>query len=266
MTSFHHGLIARILSLLLVCSLTAASFGSAAQARFISPDTLDPTLPGVGTNRYAYAANDPINKSDPNGHIAFLAPAIGWACAGGGCEAVAMAILGIATGTAIGVATFGNTLANEEATPEDQEQGPRSLTTEEVKAFSEAGKSSSKGGRTEAGRAAEKHGSRAGSAFPQTHGVAADINKQGQRTLDDILNDPGSTVSVDEAGRITVTAPDGRGAQFRPDGKFKGFREPDDPRLSKEHQQQQQNTTKKSLDSDHSEGHDSANTTHTMKP
>ena len=28
----------------------------------------DPTLPGVGTNRYAYAGNDPINKSDPSGH------------------------------------------------------------------------------------------------------------------------------------------------------------------------------------------------------
>jgi hypothetical protein len=36
--------------------------------RFISPDDWDPTLPGVGTNRYAYAANDPVNKADPNGH------------------------------------------------------------------------------------------------------------------------------------------------------------------------------------------------------
>jgi hypothetical protein len=36
--------------------------------RFISPDDWDPTLPAVGTNRYAYAGNDPINKSDPNGH------------------------------------------------------------------------------------------------------------------------------------------------------------------------------------------------------
>jgi RHS repeat-associated protein len=36
--------------------------------RFISPDDWNPTLEGVGTNRYAYAANDPINKSDPNGH------------------------------------------------------------------------------------------------------------------------------------------------------------------------------------------------------
>lgn len=25
-------------------------------------------MPGVGTNRYAYSENDPINKSDPNGH------------------------------------------------------------------------------------------------------------------------------------------------------------------------------------------------------
>jgi RHS repeat-associated protein len=37
-------------------------------ARFISPDWLDPTKPGVGMNRYAYAANDPVNKSDPGGN------------------------------------------------------------------------------------------------------------------------------------------------------------------------------------------------------
>ncbi|MFY0610813.1 MAG: VCBS repeat-containing protein [Hyphomicrobiaceae bacterium] len=36
--------------------------------RFVSPDWWDPDLPGVGTNRYAYSANDPVNKSDPNGH------------------------------------------------------------------------------------------------------------------------------------------------------------------------------------------------------
>lgn len=38
-------------------------------ARFISPDPMDPTLQGVGTNRYAYSENDPINKSDPSGHL-----------------------------------------------------------------------------------------------------------------------------------------------------------------------------------------------------
>ncbi|MFZ5791054.1 MAG: RHS repeat-associated core domain-containing protein [Pseudomonadota bacterium] len=36
--------------------------------RFIQPDTYDPTLEGVGVNRYAYSFNDPINKADPNGH------------------------------------------------------------------------------------------------------------------------------------------------------------------------------------------------------
>ena len=36
--------------------------------RFISPDDWDPTLEGVGTNRYAYAQNDPVNKADNNGH------------------------------------------------------------------------------------------------------------------------------------------------------------------------------------------------------
>jgi RHS repeat-associated protein len=35
---------------------------------FTSPDWLDPPIPGVGTNRYAYAANDPVNKLDPGGN------------------------------------------------------------------------------------------------------------------------------------------------------------------------------------------------------
>ena len=40
-----------------------------ADAIFKSPDTLDPNIQGVGTNRYAYAGNDPVNKSDPSGHV-----------------------------------------------------------------------------------------------------------------------------------------------------------------------------------------------------
>lgn len=36
---------------------------------FVSPDTWDVLLPGVGTNRYAYADNDPVNKADRNGHF-----------------------------------------------------------------------------------------------------------------------------------------------------------------------------------------------------
>lgn len=37
-------------------------------ARFISPDWFDPWQAGVGTNRYSYSENDPVNKSDPSGH------------------------------------------------------------------------------------------------------------------------------------------------------------------------------------------------------
>ena len=36
-------------------------------ARFLNPDPLNPTASGVGTNRYAYSGNDPINGSDPSG-------------------------------------------------------------------------------------------------------------------------------------------------------------------------------------------------------
>jgi RHS repeat-associated protein len=36
--------------------------------RFLTPDWWDPWQQGVDINRYAYAANDPVNMSDPNGH------------------------------------------------------------------------------------------------------------------------------------------------------------------------------------------------------
>ncbi|MEE1611405.1 RHS repeat-associated core domain-containing protein [Microvirga sp. CF3016] len=44
-----------------------ARYYDPALGRFLSPDSLDPTLPGVGTNRYAYALNNPINVADPGG-------------------------------------------------------------------------------------------------------------------------------------------------------------------------------------------------------
>ena len=37
-------------------------------AIFIQPDWWEVNNPGVGTNRYAYSHNDPINKFDPNGN------------------------------------------------------------------------------------------------------------------------------------------------------------------------------------------------------
>jgi hypothetical protein len=55
--------LAAITALLLCLSTTAPS-----QARFVTPDTWDPWMEGVDINRYVYGNNDPINKSDPNGH------------------------------------------------------------------------------------------------------------------------------------------------------------------------------------------------------
>lgn len=39
---------------------------------FTQSDWWDPTIPGVGTNRYIYSHGDPVNFSDRNGHIAPL--------------------------------------------------------------------------------------------------------------------------------------------------------------------------------------------------
>ncbi|MBI4924142.1 MAG: hypothetical protein HY834_20595 [Devosia nanyangense] len=46
-----------------------ARYYDAVLGRFLQPDWWDASEPGVGTNRYAYAANDPINGSDRNGHL-----------------------------------------------------------------------------------------------------------------------------------------------------------------------------------------------------
>lgn len=56
----------RILQQFILTALFAA-FASQASAMFISPDPMNPTHPGVGTNRYAYSHGDPINMSDPSG-------------------------------------------------------------------------------------------------------------------------------------------------------------------------------------------------------
>jgi RHS repeat-associated protein len=46
-----------------------ARYYDGVDGRFLTPDWFDPDQVGVDFNRYAYSGNDPINFSDPNGHI-----------------------------------------------------------------------------------------------------------------------------------------------------------------------------------------------------
>lgn len=39
---------------------------------FLQPDWFEVTMAGVGTNRYAYSFNDPVNLKDPNGNELFI--------------------------------------------------------------------------------------------------------------------------------------------------------------------------------------------------
>jgi len=39
---------------------------------FLQPDWFEVTKQSVGTNRYAYSANDPVNAMDPSGNDAVL--------------------------------------------------------------------------------------------------------------------------------------------------------------------------------------------------
>ncbi len=45
-----------------------ARYYDPALGRFMQPDWWEVRQTGVGTNRYAYSFNDPVNLSDPNGH------------------------------------------------------------------------------------------------------------------------------------------------------------------------------------------------------
>jgi hypothetical protein len=67
-------LLKRWVSLALMAAMLVVTAAPTAQARFLSPDTWDPWQEGVDFNRYGYAGDDPINKSDPNGHVPIIAP------------------------------------------------------------------------------------------------------------------------------------------------------------------------------------------------
>ncbi|WP_226804195.1 RHS repeat-associated core domain-containing protein [Amylibacter sp. SFDW26] len=80
---------------------------------FIQPDWLDVTEEGVGTNRYAYSFNDPVNKLDPNGNFfglgALISAAIG-ALAAHSAVFAGIAVFTANVGFFLAVHSFGQTI------------------------------------------------------------------------------------------------------------------------------------------------------------
>ncbi|WP_345075406.1 RHS repeat-associated core domain-containing protein, partial [Paeniglutamicibacter cryotolerans] len=71
--------------------------------RWTQQDTLDAPLDPANANRYAYAANDPINNADPLGLVTSQCLISGGVTAGLGLISVALAIGAVgATGTILG--------------------------------------------------------------------------------------------------------------------------------------------------------------------
>jgi WXG100 family type VII secretion target len=83
---------------------------------------------------------------------------------------------------------------------------------------------------TYAGRALAKHGGRPGSTFPQTRGGPGRLNADGQRIVEEILHDPGATVTTGFQPRyghyMDIRSSRGLGIRFTTSGRFVGFLEP----------------------------------------
>jgi hypothetical protein len=87
----------------------------------------------------------------------------------------------------------------------------------------EAGKVLDRAGFTKSGRGLMKHGNRKGSVFPKPLGNPAEMNRRGQKILEEILDHPDNQVYQLKNGGMKVYSPDGRGVSFEKDGSFRGF-------------------------------------------
>lgn len=91
---------------------------------FLQPDWFEVTMPGVGTNRYAYGLGDPVNLSDPGRNFAFLGLA---GCVSGACQAAAYGI-GLAALGYLGYAATQDGAGSIISTPiDDYDIGPESI-------------------------------------------------------------------------------------------------------------------------------------------
>ncbi len=94
----------------------------------------------------------------------------------------------------------------------------------------EAGKAADRAGLTKAGRGLAKHGGRESVVFPKPTGSIAQINEQGQKILEGILNHPEKSVFERphrEFGKvIDIMIPGRGGVRFTVNGEMIGFLEP----------------------------------------
>ena len=104
--------------------------------------------------------------------------------------------------------------------------------TASIGEMSHSGTFHDRGGLSKAGRALEKKGGRVDSVFPKPSGNVHEVNSQGQKVLDEILNHPDKKVVFEYSPTLnnetlTIRLPDGHGARFIKDGKeMIGFVEP----------------------------------------
>ncbi len=94
-----------------------------------------------------------------------------------------------------------------------------------------AGKAIDRGGLTRAGRGIMKHGYREGGAWPKPIGNVMQINEQGQKILEFVVNHPDRKIIIDTKKRygpiMDIVVPGLGGARFSGDGTiFIGFLEP----------------------------------------
>lgn len=82
-----------------------------------------------------------------------------------------------------------------------------------------------KEGLTQAARALTKHasGQRESGTFPKLSGGIKQQNETAQQIVDEILNNPKSTLTNLGRGGLEVRAPDSRGLRYNSDGSLSGF-------------------------------------------